>query len=170
MNKFKTQKSLIVSLKKDHQKMISVLQVLNPRQKKTLVIGKWTPREVVAHLAGWNLEYIKEIDAILKNKPTWYKKFSKGRKATDRENDVFIAERKNLSFAQTVSEWKKTFLSLVARLEKLSKEEWNHESTKGDWFGEGPITIEKIFRYTYKDIGHEAGHAKQIKKFFDTNL
>ena len=146
--------------------MKKVARSLTPKQRKTLLMGKWTTREVVAHLAGWNIEYTKEVDAILANKPTWHKQYSKGRRATDLANDKFIAERELFSFAQIMKEWEKTFANLIARLEKLSVEDWKHESTKGDWFGEGPITVGKIFEYTYNGMGHEAGHAKQIKEFF----
>lgn len=155
---------LIKTLKDSHKIMTDVIELLADDQVDSLLVTqKWTPKEILAHLSAWNLEYIKEIDKILSDSPTWQKLFNT-KEGTDNFNFSVVKKRTSFSFEEILNEWHESFHKLVERLNKLSKNQWLYQSKKGKWVNGEPIFIKTIFQYTYKGLPHEAGHAEDIKQ------
>ncbi len=138
---------------KSHKMFSELIHVLTPFQLTGIkVLEDWTVKDVIAHLSAWNWEQTEEIDNILRNKPTWSKKY-KAKKDQDNFNKKAVEGRKNKSIQIVIDEWDRSFQALVKRIEKLTEEEWDHKG------------MVRLFRYEKTGLSDEGHHAKQIKKF-----
>lgn len=149
-----------------HQKMADVIQKLSKEQMvKEKVLDDWSVKDILAHLSAWSWEAIKEIDRVLQNKATWHKLFEK--KGEDKFNKREVAKRKKRSLEKIIDEWEKSFQAEMARVEKLTKREWLHQSNRDKWRDGRPVTVFSLYGYEYQGEDHEAAHAKQIREYFD---
>lgn len=154
-------KATIKFLKKGHREMESLLRTLNQKQiADTLVTEKWTVKDVLAHLAAWNMAEEKAVDEILSNKiPEWW-----GLDETE-FNRRAVRKRSRMAVGKVLSEWESSFQGLMARLEQLSETEWYRSAhSKGGKELSGRVC--DIFIYRYKGRDHEGGHAKQARLAF----
>lgn len=157
---------VIRDFKAGHRAMVDVIQKLSQRQlEEEKIIDNWTVKDILAHLSAWSLEVIKEIDRVLKNKPTWPKLYY-SIKGEDKFNLEAVVKRKNKSLETVVQEWEQSFQIEIKKLEKLSGQEWLHQSNGDQWEDGRPVTVFSLFDYEYQDEQHETAHAKQISQHF----
>lgn len=153
-------------LKADHKKVAEVLDLLPPGQlEKVEVLAGWAVRDILAHLIEWNREYLAETDRILADKATWHK-VCESKEQEDEFNRKAVEKWRTKSLKEVLAEWEKSFQIAIERVEKLTNEEWNHQSNKDTWSNGDPVTIYSLFDYEYVGASHEGGHAKQIREFF----
>jgi len=153
-------------LKADHKKLAGVLDLLSPGQPEEVkVLGEWTTKDIIAHLIEWNWEYLAEIERILADKATWHK-VCESKEQEDEFNRKAAEKWRTKSFKEVLDEWEKSFQVAIKMVEKLTNEEWNHQSNKDTWSNGDPVTIYSLFDYEYEGTSHEGGHAKQIREFF----
>lgn len=153
-------------LKKGHRKVVDLLSGLTKSQLfQPNVLGKWSVKEIIAHLAAWNWEYIKEIDRVLENKATWQKSYVRA-KDEDEFNKSEVGKRRNKTFKEVAKEWGDSSRALIKRLEMLRDEEWERQSGNNVWPDRKAVTVKSLFGYEYEQESHEAGHAKQIENHF----
>ncbi|OGI69200.1 hypothetical protein A3A09_00975 [Candidatus Nomurabacteria bacterium RIFCSPLOWO2_01_FULL_42_20] len=164
IQKISDKDSVIKSLTSAHQSMTKTLEMLSQEQiKNSLVTNLWTPKDIISHLVDWNLEYFKEIDNILNDKPTWQDLYS-SKKGTDKFNERAVMKRKNIDSKEVIKEWHLSFEKLLEKLQGLSEKQWGYSSKVGKWIDGQPISVGIIFNYTYNGLSHEAGHAEKIKE------
>lgn len=128
------------------------------------VVGEWTIKDIIAHLAAWNWEIIDETRRVLEDKATWPGKYE-DEKGEEKFNRRQVEERKDKSFKEIIEEWDDSFKALKRLMENLSQWDWTHRSGKQKWRDGKPVTLYSLFSYEYGGQGHEGGHAKQISEF-----
>lgn len=150
---------LISFLKKDHQKLADLISKLSPEQKSVKIIGNWTVKEILGHIAEWRWDLVEDIGLILNNKKPWYV----GTISTEKYNYIAIQKRRDWPFSTVKSDWEHSFRKLINRIKKLTDTDWNYKSSIKDEEGK-TITIKSLLSYSYKAEGHDGGHANQISK------
>ena len=147
--------------REDHRKLKQTIGKLSESQiLNDIVMGDWTVKDVIAHIAAWNWEIAKSIDEVLERKAPWY--LTKGETAF---NMAEVAKRRDWPLSRVLEEWEQSFDSLIHRMEEITAEEWNFE-TGLVWADGSVVTIESLFRYRYRGEGHEGGHALQIQEYY----
>jgi hypothetical protein len=147
--------------REDHRKLKHTIGNLSDSQIiNDIVMGDWTVKDIIAHIAAWNWEIAKSIDEVLEKKPPWY--LTKGETAF---NVAEVAKRRDWPLSQVLDEWEESFDSLVHRIEEITVEEWNFD-TGLNWADGSVVTIESLFGYRYRGEGHEGGHALQIQEYY----
>lgn len=160
----------IIWLKRGHRKLEKVISSLNEEQMTRIpVLGKWTVKDIIAHLIAWNWEAAKEIERILNNKATWHKLFEET-SGENKFNEIEVKKRKDKNFNEAIQDWEESFQHVIKEIEALSLKEWNHQSGKDTWEDGSPLTIASLFDYEYEGDEHEGGHANQVIRFFKLPL
>ena len=156
------QEETIRFFKDDHQKLKDVISRLTKVQMKTNKIqGNWTVRDILAHISAWNWEIITQAECVLSGRRPWYEG-----KTEAEFNKEAVKTRESWSVERIVSEWYESFEVLISRIESFSKEEWNFELDE-EWPEGGKISVSSIFGYRYHSEGHEGGHARIIRDYFE---
>jgi uncharacterized damage-inducible protein DinB len=145
----------------DHEKLEDTISKLTIEQMTNeKVQGSWTVKDIIAHIAAWNWELIKQTELVLSGKKPWYADISE-----EEFNIKAVRLRESWPLEKVLSEWRESFDSLISRMRELSDEEWTSELEE-EWPEGGRITVASIFGYRYHEEGHEGGHAKVIQEFF----
>ncbi len=150
----------------NHKRLFEVLSRLNNNQMvEEIILGKWTVKDILAHISAWNIEILKAINNILNDEKPWFVDEEELNEAEFNKRET--QKRKSWPLEEIVEEWQNTFEKLIIRIDNLSNSEWEHK-TDFVWKNTTiPVSIESLLGYTYKGEGHEGGHAKQIESFFE---
>ncbi|MFW9904585.1 MAG: DinB family protein [Candidatus Thorarchaeota archaeon] len=151
-------------LKNNHLKLEKVINGLDHNQiTEDIISVKWTPKDIINHISAWNLTLKDAIDDLLNDTKPW---FINEEELTEAEfNERETRKRKDWSLKQILDEWQISFEELIQRIMRLSKIEWEYQSSF-EWAKDMPVTVSSLFDYMYKGEGHEGGHAKQIEEFY----
>jgi hypothetical protein len=154
--------NIIAFLEEDHKKLEKAIAGLIVDQMTEYpIVGRWTVKDIIAHIAAWNLELTGGINAILSDQKPRF--FDIGEDEFNRRE----IERRNLwTIKQVLDEWQRSFHGLIGRIRKISDAEWEYEAPSLVWPDGSQVSVEDLFGYRYKGEGHEGGHAKQIEGFF----
>ncbi len=154
-------KEIVDRLQNAHQHLDVTLQKLSEHELNDVAIYDegWTVKDILAHLAAWNHQFVKDIDAILNNQMYTFD--------NDQFNADAIKERKDRSYSEVYDEWTRSFMHLVAKIQSLSDKEWAHTNTDPESKNSQFESILSLFSYRYKGKVHEDGHADDIISFFD---
>lgn len=137
---------------KDFQQLVKSLTADQISNKE--VSENWTVKDIISHLSAWNFAQAKEIDNILDGKPTWDKLY-KTKKDQDKFNKNAVEERRDKNIKVIISEWEKSFETLINRLDNLTGKEWNSNTH-----------LHSLFHYEKERFSDESRHAQEVKKFF----
>ncbi|MFX0087318.1 MAG: DinB family protein [Candidatus Hodarchaeota archaeon] len=153
----------------NHKRLFEVLSRLNNSQMvEEIILGKWTVKDILAHISAWNIEILKAINNILNDEKPWFVNEEELNEAEFNKRET--QKRKSWSLEEIVEEWQDSFEKLIKRIENLSNSEWEHQV---DFVWKNttiPVSIESLLGYTYKGEGHEGGHAKQIEEYFKSKI
>lgn len=153
---------VIIFLKDDHAKLVRVIsQIERSRMTETKVTGSWDVKDIIAHISAWNWEIIRQVDDVLVNRKPWYVDMNEVN-----FNKREVEKRKSWSIDRILEEWDESFEALIQRIEQLSDSEWSFQADF-NWPDGSPVTIQSLFEYRYKGLGHEGGHSKQIAEYFN---
>jgi len=146
-------------LKSGHEEFRKIIERLQTDEIDTkLVVGKWSIRDVIAHVSAWYWEFIREIDGILANQP-----IINVLSGEEEFNERAVAARKGLKTKELIIEWEKSFTKLISRIENLQGKEWFHKCDGFYWPDGSEITMQSLFfSYQNDEVSHEMEHAKQI--------
>lgn len=146
-------------LKNGHEEFERIIKNLKQDEVETkLVVGKWSTRDVIAHISAWYWEFIREIDSILVDRP-----IINVPSGDDAFNEREVAARKDKKTKELVDEWEKSFKSLVKRVEGLTKNDWSHVCQGYYWPDGTKVTVQSLFSsYIDSQTSHEGEHARQI--------
>ncbi|MFX0013186.1 MAG: DinB family protein [Promethearchaeota archaeon] len=151
-------------LKHNHEKLEKTIKGLRKSQiTEEIITGKWTTKDIIAHISAWNIELKKATDDLLNNEKPWFINEEELNEAEFNEKET--NKRKNLHLDQIFEEWQITFKELIQKISSLSNSEWKYQ-TPFEWTKDMPVTVSSLFDYIYKGEGHEGGHASQITAFF----
>ncbi len=163
MTKYIDRLETIQRFKREHEKLKKLISSLPKEYLRQKMLGEWAIKDVVAHLAAWNWEIIDEVDRVLRNKATW--PAQEDRVWEDEFNRKEVEKRKGKSWKGVLKEWDDSFWAQIEKMERISDEEWNHQSGNQFRSNGTPVSASSLFVYEYRGEGHEGGHAKQIEQF-----
>jgi hypothetical protein len=112
------------------------------------VTDKWTVRDVVAHMVGWEKEDAKIILEIWKNKePPWFMRTE----SYDEFNQKALDFYKNFSGEELVKEWERLCIEVEKEIKKIGEEKMRDRPDLFEWLFYGG------------EDSHYNFHFKQIK-------
>lgn len=127
-------------------KFIDLLRSLTPEEWNKKVDDNWTIKDVVAHMVGWEKEFVKQLPIIWKTKKKpWFAESSMG---DDEFNGKMVIKYKNLSPKQLINEWEKWLLKVQKEVNKIGERNMQANPNLFDW---------------WFDESHEETHYNQIK-------
>ena len=106
--------------------------------------GKWSPKDILSHIVGWEVEVVNQFKAILTN-PDVDDNYD-----IDSFNKIAVESRKHLSWDQIVSELKTAQAKLSSFLSKLTQKEVDEEKRFTEW-------VDVL-------VNHYTHHTKQLKQ------
>ena len=121
-------------------------------------MNRWSPRDIVAHLIGWNRALIQGSNQIRKGELPFYdidpgENYSK-------VNDAFVKEISSESREELMDQMHSSAGQLVEFLRTLSPDQWDHDY--GVRHKEAVITIRNSMDELMEDYAH---HLKQIENW-----
>ena len=127
---------------------IFYLKTLKPEDWSKKATDKWTVKDVVAHLVGWEKEVVNTLDEARKTgEPAWFMK-QKNWDEFNKQNTEFY---KNYSPKELLEEWEMWQEKLEAKIKELGESELRDDKDMEYLFDEG-------------DDSHYEHHYRQIKK------
>src|SRR3990167_384148 len=163
MIKYIDKQEIIERFKKEHEELRKLVSSLSEEQAlKLKMLGEWSIKDIISHLAAWNLEAIDEVDRVLKNEATWPAKYE-DKTGEDEFNRKEVEKRQKMSWQGVLKDWDDSFWAQIKRMEQISNDEWKHQSESQSWSDGTPVTVYSLFIYEYEGNGHEGGHAKQLR-------
>ncbi len=116
------------------------------------VVGHWTVKELLAHIAAWDAESLKGVKQLLAGERPHF---------LDRDWDLWNAQeverRGELSLSQVKEELEKAHHNFLAFLQGLDEEEWNR--SRDQTWRRYKVTVSWIVKGT---ILHDKEHTRQI--------
>ena len=123
MSHYIKRKETIDRFTNEHQKLKMLVSTLPEEivlRKK--IVGTWTLKDTIAHLAAWNWEAMEEVERVLSGKPTWPRRYE-DKAGEDTFNQEAVEKRKDMSWKEVLNEWDESFLKQVQRMKKLTEGE-----------------------------------------------
>jgi uncharacterized damage-inducible protein DinB len=161
-------RSTVELLRRAHRTLQGVIEALSEEQLTgEPVLDNWPVKDMLAHIAAWNRDYVLEIDRILADRATWHRL---GEGGVDAFNQRATEAQQETTLTNMLAEWEDSFRAFIARAEQISEEEWEHQSGADEWGNGYPVTLASLFFYEHKMGGHEAEHAAQIAAHFGLKL
>ncbi len=149
-----------LALRREYQAFCEVIRALPPdRFLMKMKVDDWAPRDVVAHLVGWNRQMIEACRGILAGRsPDYY---------ADAPNDYrtinagFIAEYASTSREAQLAELAAGLEQLMAFASALDPSEWEASHGVKHYRG-GPASVAQTLNSLAGDYAH---HADQIRRW-----
>jgi len=153
-----TSKTAILAIhRREYDAFNEVLdRVAEDRRNEPGVCGRWSVREILAHMAFWNLYPLMELEYALGGRIANFELDD------DTINDRNVEARLGFDFDMLRAEFDVTFQAVMSALEALPEEEFGPDSPLEGVLGE---TIDGTFaNNTY---AHYALHRLQIESWLD---
>ena len=149
-------------LKYGHLTVVSTVEALPDDQWETPnVCGWWSSKNIIAHLASFENVLVEILSSFLEDVPTpTLKNFSRSPQGF---NDVSVAERQNLTPAETWGEYEKTQARTMELIAKIPIEV-RRQKGRLPWYGL-EYDLEDFIVYSF--YGHKREHMAQINVFLD---
>jgi len=119
-------------------------------------LGNWTPRDIVAHLVGWNRYYIRGSQQLLEGELPFYA-IDPGENYSN-VNARLVADYSSTNRTELLAEHEKSVHELAEYLRSLSEGEWR-DST-GVLLEDEEVTVRQTVDWLIEDHHH---HSKQIR-------
>jgi hypothetical protein len=125
-------------------------------------VGYWSPKDVIAHLASYELALVDILQNILEPCPSPLLDEFKGDGQAFNDHQVDVL-RKDMTFDQVFVEYKTAYERVAALAQRISPEAWRQTGIL-PWYG-GEYDLEDFIVYSY--YGHKREHCGQIQVFRD---
>jgi uncharacterized protein (TIGR03083 family) len=120
------------------------------------VVGVWSVKDVLAHLAYWQ----RYVVAILRAIACGETPILEGDDETERNNASAVAQYYQRSLAATIADWHAAREDLLDQLEQISDDDLN-DSERFAW-SNGRTLLDRIAGSSYD---HEQEHIEQIREW-----
>ena len=128
---------------------------------RQVLVGRWSLREVAAHIATWDRDLVRGLDELLAGRRPALPDVDE-----DAFNELAVRAWRDAPLEAVLAELEAAHESLMARLEALSDERWR-SGLADRWSDRTPITVASLFGYTYRGQTHYDGHAEEIEAWID---
>jgi hypothetical protein len=148
-------------LKYGNQTFLGALESVSKSEWETSgVCGVWSVKDIVAHLASYELVLVDILTGFLGGGPTPHlDKFKEGRGF----NDSQVAMRKGKSAADALAEYTDAHTEVMNRIAQIPTEKLRETGTL-PWYGV-EYALDDFLVYTY--YGHKREHSAQLDAFRD---
>lgn len=146
----------IARFQDDFQALLTTVAALSARQRRNRVVGAWTAKDVLAHIAAWDREQRRGIDELLAGQRPAYL-----REVLDAYNAQVVAANRHAPFAVVVQDLVEAHEALMRRIRAVSDAEWQRP-TSHRWRDGSPMTVASLFRYSARAGTHYQSHARQL--------
>lgn len=168
-----TKRLFISRLMRERDKLELLINRIGFTRQLTMpgVLGKWSIKDMVAHLLAYELYMADRLEAVLHNEPYvpcrtqtaldafldefGYPDFGSPLLDEDAPNAWFVEKYRNVSLEEVVSQELNAFTSIVSSMEKLSEDAINQHNL-----------YERVANHTYK---HYREHIRDIKRWLAVN-
>lgn len=149
-------------LKYGHRTVVSTVEALPENEWETPnVCGWWSSKNIIAHLASFELVLVEVLSSFLEDAPTpTLRKFGESPQGF---NDVSVAERQNLTPAETWAEYEGTQGRTIELMANIPVEV-RRQKGRLPWYGP-EYDLEDFIVYSF--YGHKREHMAQINVFLD---
>lgn len=155
----RTPRDVVAWFRRDMQRLVESVSGLREHEWGAHVSDEWTVKDVVAHVAAWDDELRRGIDAVLRNEMPGF-----AERSEDELNEEFVASHRKMPLEKIVDELRSAHESLVERIEQIHDRDWQRDT--GLRWPDGPaLTVSGLFDYTYRGQSHYAGHAEEIEQW-----
>ena len=124
--------SLSENLSDAYQHFLAVASKLDVSQRtQSGVCGEWSPKDVVAHLVGWDTEALRGFTLFADDQADTFVPIDVHK--IDEFNAQSVTTRQDCSWDDVISEMKTTFQALQAKIEIVQAKELNADGGFGNW-------------------------------------
>jgi hypothetical protein len=123
--------------------------------------GVWSPKDIIAHLASFELVLIDVLHSLLGDGPTPY--LDKFTQQHAEFNDAEVDRRKAQSVADTLAEYNDAHAEVMDLIKQIPAETLRRPGALS-WYG-AEYDVEDFLVYTY--YGHKREHMGQVAVFRD---
>lgn len=125
-------------------------------------VGYWSAKDVIAHLASYELLLVEVLQDILSPCPAPLRDqmIADGQAFNDQQVDVL---RKDCTFEQVLDEYTTAYEQSAALAQRVPREAWRQAGSL-PWYGP-EYDLEDFIVYTY--YGHKREHTGQLQVFRD---
>jgi DNA-binding transcriptional LysR family regulator len=124
--------------------------------------GRWSVKDIIAHLASYEQLLIEVLSGFLGNGPTLYME-KMGRLGALEFNDSEVAARQEQTLAEVLTEFNEAHTQVMALAPQIPAETYRHNGTL-PWYGP-EYDLDDFIVYTF--YGHKREHSAQIAAFRD---
>lgn len=147
-------------LRYGHLTVLATLDLLPEGQAETPgVCGVWSAKDVVAHLASYELALVDLLQAFVAGSQRAY-----ASPIDAAFNDEQVARRRQLSMAEARDEYERAY-GRVGELIRQLPDEQRRRAGELPWYG-AEYDLEDYLVYSF--YGHKREHSAQIAAFCDT--
>jgi hypothetical protein len=151
-------------LKYGHKTVMDTLRGIAPEQMEIGgVCGIWSTRDVIAHLASYEL-FLDGVMGTFLDEPPTPTLIQIGEVGPARFNDLQVEMRKNKSTQEVLDEYIASTERNLSRVPLISEEVWRQTGTL-PWYGL-EYALDDFIVYGF--YGHKREHSAQINIFKDT--
>lgn len=125
------------------------------------VCGVWSVKNLVAHLASYEIVLVDVLSACLRDVPTPH--LDEMLQLGDRFNDELVNRKAELSDEETLAEYEAAHASVMQLVAEVPAEQLRKPGTL-PWYG-APYAIDDYLVYAF--YGHKREHSAQIAVFCD---
>lgn len=131
-----------------------LLLIINKLPEDKILVGKWTKKEILAHIVGWEEETVISIPQILSGeKPRSF------RISMNKFNEENVSKRKSKNIGELLNELTILRKKVIEQITDLSEEQFkNYYGTK---LGKKQINVLWIINEL---ISHDKNHTKELEK------
>jgi hypothetical protein len=152
-----SRKEGIAQLEQAYSAFVEAVSSL-PSEDFLRTLGDWRPRDITAHLIGWNRNILKGCRQIRDGVPPFY--YYDGPNDYRIENAASIAKYSSKDRTALLLELKKSKDELVAYVKGLPADEWDHDFGPRHYRGEAATVARSIQSLA----GDYATHTQELKR------
>ena len=154
-------KTVIKKLEQARQEILDLIEPLPENKWNEIFLGKWSLKDFVAHLIGWDIRGLKATREIVQGKlPSYYECYDEGWRTI---NDQLVKQYKKGNKKELIAAVKEVRHKLAKELENIPEELYHKDF--GIRWKSSKITLASDTLFQAND---EKIHTQQIKRWIKT--
>lgn len=150
---------ILSNLKETRERILSVMERLSVAQRDQVFLGAWSPKDLLAHLIGWDETNLQAVQSVLKGTvPAFYQHHDRNWQTY---NAMLVARHKQGSFEDMLATARSSQQALLGFLQTIPPEDFKKDF--GVRVRGYNVTLERLLEAEAKD---ERVHYRQIVDFF----
>jgi hypothetical protein len=154
---------ILLALVKTRQNILTKTSTLSKADRERIFLGTWSVKDLLAHLAGWDITNMDAVRSVLAGKvPSFYEYRDHDWQTY---NAMLVGKYRKNSFRELLATVKNSQRKLVELLRAVPPEDYNRDF--GVRFRGYKVTIQRLLESEERD---EQIHYQQIVDFFKVTV